>query len=88
MFSVFNFPDMPQEIRRPPRSNFSRGGIKQLPWKEAEDAKLRQLVQEHGLKQWSTVAKLLNQVNWNVTSTGMFNCFHGLWIDVQGKGVS
>lgn len=43
----------------------SRGGIKSKPWTHQEDLKLNELVETHGLKQWSTIAKALNLLHEN-----------------------
>ena len=38
----------------------SRGGIKQIPWSEAEDALLTELIRDLGLKRWGRIAAIIN----------------------------
>ena len=57
---VYNLENIPANISEkmnvPPR-----GGIKTKPWKHEEDEKLKELVNEFGIKKWAHIANVLNE---------------------------
>jgi hypothetical protein len=56
---VYNLSNIPEDLNEKVPS-LPRGGIKSKPWKHEEDSKLRELVQEHGIKKWARIAVELN----------------------------
>ena len=64
IYDLSNCPFPVKKARTTPL--ISRGGIKSKPWTHEEDSKLFELVNEHGLKQWSSIANTLNSVFGNM----------------------
>ena len=57
---VYNLTTIPQEKSKR-LTSLSRGGIKTKPWLHEEDAVLKELVEEFGVKKWSKIATVLNE---------------------------
>ena len=56
---VYNLSNLPASLNEKVPS-LPRGGIKSKPWKHEEDIKLKELVQELGIKKWAKIALELN----------------------------
>jgi hypothetical protein len=58
---VYNLSNIPSSLQEKVPS-LPRGGIKYKLWRHDEDSKLRELVQELGIKKWAKIATELNSV--------------------------
>ena len=68
LYNLVNCPLSVASPERPPK--ISRGGIKSMPWTQEEDHKLQELVETHGLRQWSKICKILNCMHNNMDRKG------------------
>jgi Myb-like DNA-binding domain len=57
---IYNIEKIPEKISKG-LSSLPRGGQKTKPWSHSEDDKLKELVEDLGIKKWSKIALALNK---------------------------